>query len=569
MYPEGIFFQLGILTVAAAALGIVARVLKQPIIAAYILTGVLLGVGGTNLIPSSADTQDIAKVGIVFLLFLVGLELNVSQIKRLKTVVLVTGLVQLAVVFGLTYAATVALGYPPLTAGYLGVATSFSSTAVILKWLTDRHELTALHGRIAVGILLLQDIVAILLLMVIAASSREALTVLLGVTFLLKGAAFFAGVWLLTKYVLPRLFFYIARSTELLFLASIAWAFLFAMIAEALGFSKEIGAFTAGLSLATLPYSLEIISRIKPLKDFFLMVFFVVLGLEVAPTVVHGNLAVIAVLTAIVLFAKSLVISVTMARLGYPKRPAYLTGAVLGQMSEFSLLVVLIGASVGHIPPEIVAVTSAVVVSTVILNTYWNELNRFLYPVLVKPLKFIGGQVRAKELRYRPGRKQGHILMFGANRTGYNILKTFEKYNEEVVVIDHNPEVIKRLLHRGIPSVYGDIDDYELLQEVGLSEARMVVSTVPSTPANLYLIRHTRTRNADALIILTAEQVKDALVLYEAGADYVIIPHILGGEQAAQMLEGIEAHLTDPRTIRKRRKRHVEALKRRHHELVG
>jgi Kef-type K+ transport system membrane component KefB/Trk K+ transport system NAD-binding subunit len=569
MHPDSIFFQLGILTVCAATLGIVARVFKQPIIAAYLLTGVLLGVGGTNLIPNSADTQDIAKVGIVFLLFLVGLELNISQIRRLKTVVLVTGFVQLGVVFGIAYAAASVLGYGHLTSVYLGIAASFSSTAVVLKWLSDRHELAALHGRVAVGILLLQDIVAMILLMGIAASSREGLTAMLGLAFLLKGAAFFTGIWLLTKYVLPRLFFYIAKSTELLFLASIAWAFLFAIVAESLGFSKEIGAFTAGLSLATLPYSLEIISRIKPLKDFFLTVFFVVLGLEVAPTVVNGNLMIILVMTGIVLFVKSFVISATMARLGYPKRPAYLTGAVLGQMSEFSLLIVLIGASVGQIPQEMVAVTSAVVVLTVILNTYWNDLNRFIYPLLVKPLKFIGGQVRAKELRYRPNRKGDHILMFGANRTGYHILKTFEKYNEEVVVVDHNPEVIRRLLHRGIPSVYGDIDDYELLQEIGLAEARMVISTVPSTPANLYLIKRTRATNPKALIILTAEQVRDALALYAAGADYVIIPHILGGEQAAQMLEGIEAHLTNAQALRKRREHHIETLKHRHHELVG
>jgi Kef-type K+ transport system membrane component KefB/voltage-gated potassium channel Kch len=568
MHPEGIFFQLGILTICAAGLGILARLLKQPIIAAYLLTGVLLGVGGANLIPNSGDTQDIAKVGIVFLLFLVGLELNVGQIKRLKTVVLVTGLVQLGVVFAVTYAAATLLGYSHLTSAYFGIATSFSSTAVVLKWLTDRHELAALHGRVAVGILLLQDIVAMALLMIIAASDRESLTVLGGGAFLLKGAAFFMGVWLLTKYVLPRLFFYIGKSTELLFLASIAWAFLFAMVAEAMGFSKEIGAFTAGLSLATLPYSLEIISRIRPLKDFFLTVFFVVLGLAVAPTVIHGNLVIILVLTGIVLFVKSFVISATMARLGYPKRPAYLTGAVLGQMSEFSLLVVLIGASAGQIPQEIVAVTSAVVVLTVILNTYWNDLNRFIYPLLVKPLKFIGGQVRAKELRYRPGRKGNHVLMFGANRTGYHILKTFEKYKDDVVVVDHNPEVIRRLLHRGIPSVYGDIDDYELLQEVGLPEARMVVSTVPNVSANLYLIRHTRAHNPQALIILTAEQVKDALALYSAGADYVIVPHILGGEQAAQMLEGIEAHLTDPKSLRKRREAHVETLKKHRHEIV-
>ena len=446
---------------------------------------------------------------------------------------------------------------------------AFSSTAVVLKRLSDRHELSALYGRVAVGVLLLQDVVAILALMVISGAGHTGFSSAVLASFLLRGTAFFLGTWLVTRYLLGQLFFYIARSTELLFLTSVAWAFLFALIAESIGFSPEIGAFVAGLSLATLPYNFEIISRVKPLKDFFLVVFFVMLGLQVSGSVIAHHWPLILALSGIALVVKGTAGSVSMMRLGYPKRPAYLTGAALGQMSEFSLLVVLLGVSLGHLPAELIGITAALLVVTITLNSYWTQANRFLYPVISPLLGLLGGPVRSRELRHRPKELADHVLMFGANRTGYHLLKTVEAFGDNVVVVDHNPEVIRRLQHRGVESVYGDMDDYELLRDLGLSGARMVISTVPNTSANLYLVKRVRDENPQALVITTADQISDALAMYAAGADYVILPHLLGGEQAAQIVEGVEAHLQDARAIKTRRAQHIAQLKRRQADILA
>lgn len=566
---HSIFVQIGVVTIVSAGLAIAARAFRQPMILAYILAGILLGAGGYNLIPDSVNTQDIATVGIIFLLFLIGLELDVSQVKRVGRVVLLAGGIQMAVVAVVAAAFTVGLGYSTSTAIFLGLAAAFSSTAVVMKRLIDHRELASLHAKVSIGILLLQDVVAILALMLVSGAGHGPLDLSVFAWFLVKGVIFFALTWLFTKYLLGRIFFFIAKSTELLFLTSVAWAFLFAMISESLGFSKEIGAFVAGLSLATLPYNLEIIGRVKPLKDFFLVIFFVVIGLEVSWSVIGRNWVLIAGLALLVLVVKTFVISLTMIRCGYPKRPAYLTGAGLGQMSEFSLLIVLLGASLGQVDQVVVPITAALLAMTIIANTYWVGLNRVLYPILVRPLVWLAGPVTSRELRYRPAALSDHILMFGANRSGHAILKSLQNGKADIVVVDHNPEIIRRLQRQGVASVYGDIDDHELLSEVGLERAKTVISTVPAMSANLYLIKRARVHNRRALIVVTAEQVDEALELYEAGADYVVVPHLLGGEQTAQILEGIEAHELNPRTLRAKRRQHVNSLRRHHAALTA
>jgi Kef-type K+ transport system membrane component KefB/Trk K+ transport system NAD-binding subunit len=566
---HSIFLQIGVVTIVAAGLGIVARLLRQPILVAYMAAGILLGSGGFHLITNPDLTQDIATIGIIFLLFLVGLELDVGKIKRLGRVVLITGFAQMIVTFGAAYGVTRLLGYSAATGVYLGLAAMFSSTAAVLKHLADRRDMASLYAKVTVGILLLQDVVAILVLILISGVGHGNLDGLALVAFGLRGAGFILGTWLVTRYLLGPLFGFIARSAELLFLTSVAWAFLFAVIADSLGFSKEIGAFLAGISLATLPYNLEIIGRVKPLKDFFLVIFFVVLGLEISWGVLAHNLPLIVLIAGVVLLLKSLVGSIAMVRSGYPKRPSYLTGAGLGQMSEFSLLVVLLGASLGHVSHDIVGITAGLLIITITLNTYWNSLNRYIYPVLVVPLTWLGGRVRQRELAHRPKPVGGHILLFGANRMGHQLLATLGRMKKQVMVVDHNPEVIKRLLRKDIECVFGDIEDLEFLQEMGLAEADMVVSTIPNLAANLYLIEQTReSAGGKTLIVLTAEQVDEALELYDAGADYVILPHLLGGEQAARLLEGAGADTSHMKGLIEHRRQHITQLKAQRRELA-
>lgn len=566
---DSIFLQIGTVTIAAALLAIFARVLRQPIILAYIIAGILLGASGLNIIPNTHLAEDISTIGIIFLLFLVGLELDVGKIRKLGAVVVITGLVQMLVVGGIGFVITSLLGYSTVTAAYLGLAVAFSSTAVVLKRLGDRHDLSSLYAKVTIGILLLQDVVAIVALMVISGAGSGGLSLLTFGMFALKGTLLFAGTYAFTKWLLGPLFFYIAKSTELLFMTSLGWAFLFAIIAEALGFSKEIGAFLAGISLATLPYNFEIIGRVRPLKDFFLVIFFVVLGLQVSWSVVAANVPLLIALSVLVVAGKSLITSLAMIRQGYPRRPAYQTGSALGQMSEFSLLVVILGVSFGHLPANTTALTAALLVLTITLNTYWNGATKVLYPVLSRPLGFLGGKVKARELSYRPPQMSGHVLMFGANRMGFGMLKTLEALKHNVLVVDHNPEIIRRLLRRGVESVYGDIDDLELLREMGLSDAKMVISTIPNPTANLYLLQETRSTNRKAWVILTAEHIDDALAMYAAGADYVILPRLLGGEQAAQILKQVESKDVELTELTSNRTAHITYLKAHRGDLLA
>lgn len=564
---DSAFLQIGTVIIVAAACGIVARLLRQPLLLAYICAGVLLGAGGLHVIDNITITQDVASIGIIFLLFLVGLELDFQKVKELGPVILVTGLVQMAIVIAAGYALSQALGYPTGASWYFGLAAAFSSTAVVLKRLADRRELSALYARVTVGILLMQDIVAIVALMIISGIGAGGGGPEMALGFILRGTLLLVGTWVLARYVLSALFYHIAKSTELLFLTSIAWAFCYALAAQALGFSMEIGAFLAGLSLASLPYNLEIIGRVRPLKDFFLIIFFVVLGLEVSFPTIASNLPLIIGMTVLVLGVKSFVTSATMVRMGYPKRPAYLTGAGLGQMSEFSLLVALLGLSYGHLSQEMVALIATMTVITITLNTYWNSLNRMIYPILAKPLSVIGSHVKQQELTQHVHGMQNHILLFGANRVGYQLLQTLERLKKDVLVVDHNPDIIRKLQHRGVTSVYGDIDDLELLEQTGVQKADMVISTVPNPSASMYLIEQTRATNKKALIITTAEQVDEALAMYAAGADYVILPRIVGGEAAAKMLENLENHTLDKDSIGHERQNHIESLIARKQEL--
>lgn len=564
---HSIFFQLGIVTITSAGLAIAARAFKQPIVLAYIVAGILLGSGGYNLIPDSVNTQGIATVGIIFLLFLIGLELDIGRVRRVGKVVLLAGGIQMLVVMATAGFFTLALGYPLNTAIFLGLAAAFSSTAVVMKRLIDKQELASLHARVSIGVLLLQDLIAVLALMLISGIGTGSFDASVFAWFAVKAAAFFLVTWLFTKYLLGRIFFFIAKSTELLFLTSVAWAFLFAIISDGLGFSKEIGAFVAGLSLATLPYNLEIIGKVKPLKDFFLVIFFVVIGLEVSLPVIAHHWGLILGLALLVLCVKTLVTSAVMARSGYPKRASYLTGAGLGQMSEFSLLVVLLGASLHQVDHTVVSITAALVAVTIIANTYWVELNRHIYPILVRPLIWLGANGRTRELGGKPPELTDHIIVFGANRAGHAVLEALKEGGRDVLVVDHNPEVIRRLQRQGTTSVYGDIDDHELLNEIGVDRAKTIVSTAPNAAANLYLIRRVRQHSQKTLVVATAEQIDEALAMYDAGADYVVVPHLLGGEQTAQLLVAVEERTLKSHQLKARRKRHVTRLQRRREEL--
>jgi len=304
------------------------------------------------------------------------------------------------------------------------------------------------------------------------------------------------------------------------------------------GFSIAIGAFIAGVSIANLPYNVEIIGKVKPLKDFFATIFFVSLGLELLLGEMHTILFPLIIFTLFVIIFKPFITMFICSLFNYKKRVSFLTSISLAQVSEFSLIIVAQGLILGHISQELFSLTILLAIITITLTSYFIQFDNNLYmnfSGFLQLFEKIG--TKTKKMEYLPEDKDIEIILCGYNRIGYSIVKTVQKMKKSLLIVDFNPDVVKRLIARKIPCIYGDVGDSEILERIGLNKARMIISTVPEEKDNLLLIKKTKEVNKKGLIFVTANQVDEALTLYDAGADYVILPHFLGGEHVSILLE--------------------------------
>ncbi len=355
---EAIFIDLALILLIAFIVSYIIRMFKQPIIIGYIIAGIVIGplivVAGASL--DLIDT--FSKLGIAFLLFMVGLHLNPKVIKEIGTSSLLVGLVQILLTFGLGFLVSLKLfEFNVITSSYIGIALAFSSTIIIMKLISDKRQLDSLYGKLAIGILIIQDFVAIAVLIAISSlTGGEGIVESLGafaIKSLIMGAALILFLFLLGHFVLPKLTRHIAKSQELLFLFSLCWAFIVAAAFMLAGFSLEIGALIAGMVLSMSPYSTEISSKIRPIRDFFLIIFFIILGLNIQLSGIGGIIYNAIILSLIALLLKPLIIMILLAVMGYTKRTNFAVGTTLAQISEFSLIVLGLGVAVGHIAPEI------------------------------------------------------------------------------------------------------------------------------------------------------------------------------------------------------------------------
>jgi Trk K+ transport system NAD-binding subunit len=304
-----------------------------------------------------------------------------------------------------------------------------------------------------------------------------------------------------------------------------------------IGCSVAIGAFLAGVSLASLSYNLEIISMVKSLRDFFATIFFVSLGMQItlAATML---VAPIIMFSLLVVVGGPLIVMVLMSLSGYSKKVSFLSGIAIAQISEFSLIIIALGRSLGHIPKEIVSLTAIIAVVTITISTYLIQYNNQLYLRFSRFLSvFERLSKKVKHLEYRPAAFKADVVLCGYNRVGYSILKKLQAMKKSLLIVDYNPELIKQLAKEGVPCVYGDIGDLEILNRLDLANIEILISTVPDASDNLLLIKKTKEVNKKAVVIVTANQIDEALRLYDAGADYVVLPHFLGGEHVSILLE--------------------------------
>ena len=553
---DPIFIQLAIILSVAFIVAYIIKLFKQPIIIGYILAGIIIS---PFILRSGASTEVIntfSQFGIAFLLFLVGLHLNPKVIKEIGTSSLLIGLGQMILTFGLGYGVSMLLGFAPVTGIYVGIALAFSSTIIIMKILSDKQHLDSLYGKISIGILIIQDLVAIAVLMVISSiSGGAALFGELGFQNLLIGIGLIVFLFLSGFYILPRLTKHIAKHQELLFLFSIFWCFLIAALFGYIGFSIEIGALIAGIVLSVSPYSIEISSKIRPLRDFFLIIFFIILGLnmpilDLGPVIVNAL-----ILSAVVLIGKPLILMFLTGLFRYTKRTTFLVGTTLAQISEFSLIVLLLGVSVGHIGTDILHTLTLTLIITIFFSTYGIIYSRKLYK---RMYKFSSLFERRKVRKERKLEDEYDAILFGYNRIGYSILRSLKKIREKYLVVDFNPDTITDLKKFNIPCLYGDVDDPELLRELHLDKIDMAISTVPDFETNVLLIENIRFVNPKAIIIVRAHSISEAMDLYTEGASYVLTPHFLGGEYVAKMIRELKTNKSD---YREEKNKHIKMLK--------
>lgn len=560
---ESIFFNIGLIIIIAGIGAYIARVLKQPLIPSYIIVGIIIG-PALNIITDKTVIASLSEIGIAFLLFSVGLELNLKKLKDVGKVATIGALLHMGLLFGASYVAFKLLSYNNLTSIYIGLILMFSSTLVLIKLLSDKNALDTLHGRIIIGMLLMQDIVAIIALSVLNSLGQPMLGTI--ALMFIKGALIFVIGIALAKIVFTSVFKFAARHAELLFILSIMTMFFFTMVYSYIGFSIIIGAFIAGLLLGSLPYNLEIIGEIKGIKDFFAVIFFVSIGLELIPVSIGKIILPLGIMLGLTLIIRPILTLFLLALFGYKKRTAFLTSISMAQISEFSLIIVALGFSKGHISSEIFSLTILVAIITISITAYIIKFDDKLYQWFGKKLSFFDRLSKHnKELiSYLEEGVQHKVILVGYDRIGYSILQKLKRLKKNVVVVDLNPDIIKHLIKQKIPCIYGDIGDIEIIKRLKLEEAELVISTIPTYSASLLLIKKVRELNPEATIIVTGYEAEEALELYKKGADYVVVPHYLGGEHISLILEDltsdlnklIKIKLSHMKALQERKKRH-------------
>jgi Kef-type K+ transport system membrane component KefB len=551
------FFDISLLLALATVIALVMQWLRLPLLLGHILTGILAGPAVFNMLQHTSVIETFSQLGITALLFVVGLSLSPHVIREVGKVALATGLGQILFTTLFGFGLGMLLGYSWMTSLFLAVALTFSSTIIIMKLLGDRGDEHTLYGKISVGFLLVQDLVATIILILASTlgSDGTLLQAIVKTLALLGGMALV--MTLVARTILPRLSRLFAQSQEFLFLFSLGWGVGIAALCYHLGLSIEIGGLAAGVALATSPYRFEITAKMRLIRDFFLIMFFVLLGSHLTWTSIGEHLPHAAILSVFILIGNPLIVIAIMGWLRYSKKTAFFAGLTVAQISEFSLILLMLVAQKGYISQEVVSLATIVGIVTIAGSTlmilHADQLYTFLAPVLSL-------FERAHPIPDRQRRERYDAFVFGCHRVGNEFLRPLANKRLRSLVVDFDPSVIERLQQREIPCRYGDAHDNEFLDELDLASAKVIISTIPDMEINLLLLQKAqKSRLPHTLVIVSAHTPEQAQRLYDAGAAYVILPHFLGGNHTAMLLE--EYGLAKL-PFERQRKRHLKYLER-------
>ena len=527
---HGVFAEFSLLLLMAAAAGAVSLWLRQPVLIAYIVIGIVAGPAVLGLVMAHEQIDLLAQVGIAVLLFVVGLKLDLKHIRHIGPVAVATGLGQLTFTIIIGFLIILALGKGWMEAVYVAVALTFSSTIIIVKLLSDKREIDALHGRIAVGFLIVQDLAVVVAMMVMSALRADgddgSMLALAGSLTLRIGVAG-VGMYLLMRYVLPRVVDRMAQSQELLLIFAIAWGTGLAALGEWAGFSKEAGAFLAGFSLASTHYRDAINARLTGIRDFLLLFFFIDLGSKLDFSTLGSEVWPAIVLSLFVLIGNPLIVMAIMGYMGYRKRTGFLCGLTVAQISEFSIIFVAMGISLGHIDNGALGLTTLVGLITIAVSTYMILYSHPLYEKLGPWLGFFERKRPHRELVVAVERhdlREADVIVFGLGRYGSRLALSLQEAGLKVLGVEFDPEVVRDVRRQGLPVRYGDGVASEFLESLPLKQTRWVVSTLPDMASNRDLLRGLRELHFTGEVAVVARDEFDSFALMQMGAQTVLYP---------------------------------------------
>jgi Kef-type K+ transport system membrane component KefB len=568
---EQLITDIAVCIIAAWVVAVACQVIKQPLLMAYLLAGFAIGPHGFKLVTEAHSIETIAHLGLILLLFMIGLELDLNKMFSAGKAITVTGFIQIFGCIGLgwLFFSMPIFSSNKLEALYLGVAAAMSSTIIIVKILYDKHELDTLAGRITLGVLVVQDLVTIMFLAVQPNLKDPAIGLLLlafGKVFLLVGVAY-----VVSRFLLPPIFKFVARQPELVLVGALAWCFAMAGFAAQLDLSPEMGALIAGVMVSTFPYTLDVVAKVTSLRDFFVTLFFVGLGMSI-PLPTWGLLGLMLLFSIFLVGSRLLTVFPPLHFMKMGHRVSLLPAINLCQMSELSLVLLTLGHRSGDVSDRSISIAAFAFAFLAVDTTYAifanDQILRKTSPWLAK-LGFAdlaqGGPAGSET----PHGKR--IFLLGFSWAASSLLEEITRQKptllSELQVVDFNPRVIEQLRKRNVHVVYGDISQRDVLLHAGVGNAEIILCTLPNIllkgASNFKLLRLLRELNSEAKIVVHAEKLSDISQLYAAGASYVAAPRLL---EAAELINVIEA--ADKNLLDQKRKDQAELLEERN-EVVA
>jgi len=575
---DTVFFALTAILIVGTLFAAIAKFFKQPLIVSYIITGIVLKI----IFPAIFDANfaQFGEIGVALLLFIVGMKLNPKFMKDLGKFSLIAGFGQIAFSFILSVGlAKFLFGFCCEEVFFIAVAMCFSSTIILIKILTDQKQIEKLYAKLTTGILIFQDLAAVVVIFILSNISNGNLAnnlLRVGWENATKGFLFLSVIYLIYTTVLPRVVKFFSTNQELLFLFTMTWCFAWSAVAYLLGFSIEIGALLAGVALSDIPFHYEMEVKIRRIRDFFLIIFFVSLGsyVNLNQLINHPNaLYHISSLTILALLINPFIIFQLLKHTKLTFRTIFLTALNFSQMSEFAFIILGLGIKNGILNNDyVLQILTIVAIITMTISSYLITFNEQI--LQWKWVQKWGKKHNHKHIKHtlhlfnkdekmmkKISKKKYEHIFFGYNGTNHSLIKKFQNKLHKILIVDYNPRIIHKLCNKKLQCLYADADDEEILDEIKHPGIKTIVSILENTDANFKVVRTFSKIRPKPVIIVSAHDPEDALKLYKMGADFVVIPRLISSDVIAQIIKDENKRKDIKHKIKEFRQAQMKSLK--------